>query len=64
MDTYEAALDRLMTEQFSHRGETRAQLLDRLRREEAPGSLPDLAQRRASYDAERARHTTPRGTTR
>jgi len=53
-----------MTEQFSHRGETRAQLLDRLRREEAPGSLPDLAQRRASYDAERARHTTPRGTTR
>lgn len=55
-------LDRLEAERVSHTGESRAQLVARLRRTEAPGSLPDLTNRRAIDNAERARTASTRGT--
>ena len=48
-------LDRLEAERVSHTGESRAELVARLRRTEAPGSLPALTNRRTIDDAERAR---------
>jgi len=62
-EPYETALDRLLAEQYSHRGETREELVARLRRDEGSGSLPDLALRRSTYQAEVAR-TATRGTAR
>ena len=55
-------LDRLEAERVSHNGETHAQLVARLRRTEAPGSLPDLANRRSIENAERKRLIAKRGT--
>jgi len=57
-------LDRLEAERVSHTGESRAELVARLRRTEAPGSLPDLNNRRAIDDAERARTAPMTGDTR
>jgi hypothetical protein len=48
-------LDRLEAERVSHTGESQAELVARLRRTEAPGSLPDLTNRRTIDDAARAR---------
>jgi len=55
-------LDRLEAERVSHSGESHAELVSRLRRTEAPGSLPDLTNRRAIDNAERARIASTRGT--
>ena len=55
-------LDRLQAERVSHAGESQAELVARLRRTEAPGSLPDLTNRRAIDDAERARTASTKGT--
>lgn len=55
-------LDRLEAERVSHQGESRAELVARLRRTEAGGSLPDLANRRAIDDAARNRQSTTRRT--
>ena len=56
-----AMLDRLEAERVSHTGESQAQLVARLRQTEAPGSLPDLTNRRAIDNAERARTASTRG---
>ena len=55
-------LDRLEAERVSHQGESRAELVARLRRTEYGGSLPDLANRRAIDDAARNRQNTTRKT--